>query len=205
MMHVTRLRVKNFFLSSEKLKVLIIQSCQTLCNPMDVAHQASLSIGLSRQEYWSGLPFPPPRGLSDPGIKSISPALAGRFFFFFLPSEPSGKTMKMSLFIKNHWEGFSCVKKRHHLQIPLTKICQKNLQSVNIIRQQDTSSRGVTCALIPSTAYLYSQMDCGGMQRRVQNGRPNFLSSPDGTSTGSAFVPPPPRPQTLNFLFCLGI
>ena len=81
---MTRLTVKNFFVSSEKVKMLVIQSRQTLCNPMDVAHQAPLSIGFSRQEYWSGLPFPPPRGLSDPGIKSISPALAGRFFFFFL-------------------------------------------------------------------------------------------------------------------------
>ena len=48
-----------------------------------VAHQAPLSMGFSRQEYWSGLPFPPPRDLPDPGIKLaslMSPALAGRFF-----------------------------------------------------------------------------------------------------------------------------
>jgi len=40
-------------------------------------------MGFSRQKYWSGLPFPPPRGLSDPGIKPMSPAspaLAGEFF-----------------------------------------------------------------------------------------------------------------------------
>ena len=40
-----------------------------------VACQAYLSMGFSRQEYWSGLPFPPPGDLSDPGIKLISPAL----------------------------------------------------------------------------------------------------------------------------------
>ena len=48
-----------------------------------VAHQAPLSMGFSRQEYWSGLPFPPPGNLSDPGIEPVpltSPALAGRFF-----------------------------------------------------------------------------------------------------------------------------
>ena len=44
-------------------------------------------MGFSRQEYWSGLPFPLPRDLSDPGIEPESPALAGRFF----TSEPLGK------------------------------------------------------------------------------------------------------------------
>ena len=47
-----------------------------------VARQAPLSVGFSRQEYWSGLPFPPPQDLPDPGIEPISPALAGGFFFF---------------------------------------------------------------------------------------------------------------------------
>ena len=36
----------------------LLQSCPTLCNPMDSAHQAPVSTGFSRQEYWSGLPFP---------------------------------------------------------------------------------------------------------------------------------------------------
>ena len=48
-----------------------------------IAHQASLSVGFSRQEYWSRLPFPPPGDFSDPGIEPVSlafPALAGRFF-----------------------------------------------------------------------------------------------------------------------------
>ena len=48
-----------------------------------VAGQAPLSVGFSRQEYWSGLPFPPPGDLPDPGIEPtslMSPALAGRFF-----------------------------------------------------------------------------------------------------------------------------
>ena len=41
---------------------------------MDLAHQAPLSMGFSRQEYWSGLPFPSPEDLPDPGIKPRSPA-----------------------------------------------------------------------------------------------------------------------------------
>ena len=51
--------------------------------PWTVAHQAPLSMGFSRQEYWSGLPCPPPGDLLDPGIEPgslISPTLSGRFF-----------------------------------------------------------------------------------------------------------------------------
>ena len=51
--------------------------------PWTVACQASLSMGFPRQEYWSGLPFPPPGDLPDPGIEPlslISPALADGFF-----------------------------------------------------------------------------------------------------------------------------
>ena len=56
--------------------------------PWTVAHQAPLSMGLSRQEYWSGLPCPPPGDLSIPGIEPTSLALAGRFF----TPEPLGKS-----------------------------------------------------------------------------------------------------------------
>ena len=60
-----------------------------------VAHQAPLSMGFSRQEYWSGLPWPLPGDLSDPGVEPaplMSPALADVFFFFFfLPLVPPGK------------------------------------------------------------------------------------------------------------------
>ena len=58
--------------------------------PWTVAHQASLSMGFSRQEYWSGLPCPPPGDLNDPGIESrsaVAPALQVGFF----TTEPPGK------------------------------------------------------------------------------------------------------------------
>ena len=56
--------------------VLVAQLCPTLCDSMDsTAHQASLSMGFSRQEYWSGLPCPPTGYLPDPGIEAGSPAL----------------------------------------------------------------------------------------------------------------------------------
>ena len=49
-----------------------------LATPWTVALQAPLSMQFSRQEYWSGLPFPSPGDLPDPGFKPASPALAGR-------------------------------------------------------------------------------------------------------------------------------
>ena len=52
-----------------------------------VAHQAPPSMGFFRQEYWSGLPFPPPGDLPDPGIKPMSLALAGGFFTTELPGK----------------------------------------------------------------------------------------------------------------------
>ena len=48
--------------------------------PWTVACQSPPSMGFLRQEFWSGLPFPSPRDLPDPGIKAASPALAGGFF-----------------------------------------------------------------------------------------------------------------------------
>ena len=63
-----------------------IQSCPTVCDPMAVARQA-LSMGFSRQEYWNGLPCPPPGDLPDLGIEPGSLALQPDS----LPSEPPGK------------------------------------------------------------------------------------------------------------------
>ena len=57
-----------------------------------VARQAPLSMGFSRQEYWSGLTFPPPGDLPSPGIEPVSPALAGRFFITEPPGKPNKQT-----------------------------------------------------------------------------------------------------------------
>ena len=55
--------------------------------PWAIAHQAPLSLKFSKQEYWSGLPFPTPGDRPDPGMEPTSPALAGEFF----TTEPPGK------------------------------------------------------------------------------------------------------------------
>ena len=63
-----------------------LRSCPTLSTLWTVAHQTPLSMGFSRQEHWSGLPFPPPGDRPDPGTEPsapVSPAFMGGFFFFF--------------------------------------------------------------------------------------------------------------------------
>ena len=59
--------------------------------PWTVARQASLSMGFSRQEYWSGLPFPSPGDLPDPGIKPRSPALQVDALLIELRGKPTVK------------------------------------------------------------------------------------------------------------------
>ena len=51
---------------------LVAQSVQLSATPWTVAHKVSLSIGFSKQEYWSGFPFPSPGNLPDSGIKPVS-------------------------------------------------------------------------------------------------------------------------------------
>ena len=57
----------------------VAQLC-LFATPWTIAYQATLSMGFSRQEYWSGLPFPSPGDLPNPGIEPESPSLPGRFF-----------------------------------------------------------------------------------------------------------------------------
>ena len=64
------------------------KSCPTLATRQTVACQAPLSMGFSRQEYWSGFPFPSPRDLPDPGIESGSPALQADSLLTVLRGKP---------------------------------------------------------------------------------------------------------------------
>ena len=83
-------RIEYFLFSNAfqvKVKVKLLSCVQLFATLWTVAYQASLSTGFSRQEYWSGLPFPSPRDLPDPGIEPRSPALEADA----LTSEPPGK------------------------------------------------------------------------------------------------------------------
>ena len=81
------LAVAGFF-ESESVNCLVMSA--SFATPWTVACQAPLSMGFSRQEYWSGLPFPSPGDLPDPGIKPRSLALQADS----LPAEPSGKPLE---------------------------------------------------------------------------------------------------------------
>ena len=81
----------NFF--KAKVKVKSLSRVQLFATPWTVAYQASPSMGFSRQECWSGLPFPSPGDLPDPGIEPRSPALQADA----LLSEPPGKLPKSPL------------------------------------------------------------------------------------------------------------
>ena len=91
-------------------------------------------MGFSRQEYWSGLPCPPPVDLPDPGIKPtflMSPALAGRFFTTTATCEAHINTNSL-IKIKNHGQmfSFSSVQSLSCVQlfvIPWTAACQASL------------------------------------------------------------------------------
>ena len=81
------------------LDVCMAQLCPTLRSPWTIACQAPLSMKFSRQEYWSGLPFPIPGDIPNPGIEPMSlasPVLAGRFF----TPEPPGKTFIVVYYCK---------------------------------------------------------------------------------------------------------
>ena len=78
-------------LSSSHMGMWVLSRVQLFATPWTVAHQAPLSMGFYRQEYWSGLPFPSPRDLPNPRIKPTSiasPALAAGFFTTELLGKP---------------------------------------------------------------------------------------------------------------------
>ena len=75
----------------ERKKVKSLSSVQLFVTPWTVAYQASPSMGFSRQEYWSGLPFPSPGDLPDTGIEPRSPTLQADALPSVTPKEPSVK------------------------------------------------------------------------------------------------------------------
>ena len=83
--HRGKLKVSGQFKQKQVVKSL--SRVRLFATPWTVAYQASPSMGFSRQEYWSGLPFPFPGDLPDPGIEPRSPALEADA----LTSEPPGK------------------------------------------------------------------------------------------------------------------
>ena len=75
------------------LFALLLSRVRLFATLWTVACQASLSMEFSKQEYWSGLPFPSPGDLPDPGIEPVSPALEGGFFYHWATREAQRSCM----------------------------------------------------------------------------------------------------------------
>ena len=75
-------------------EVKLLSHVRLFVTPWTVAYQASPSMGFSRQEYWSGLPFPSPGDLPDPGIEPRSPTMQADA----LPSEPPGVCIRQKFY-----------------------------------------------------------------------------------------------------------
>ena len=88
--HIVSYTFNNIYESESE----VAQSCPNLCDPMDSSPPGFSVHGISRQEYWSGLTFPSPGDLPNPGIESGSPALKTDA----LPSEPPGKGIYIPLY-----------------------------------------------------------------------------------------------------------
>ena len=78
-------------LISVSVKVKLLSHVRLFETPWTTAYQVPPSVGFSRQEYWSGLPFPSPGDLPNPGIEPRSPTLQA----YVLPSEPPGKSISL--------------------------------------------------------------------------------------------------------------
>ena len=87
-----------------KMKVKFLRRVRLFATPWTVAYQAPPFMGFSRQDCWSGLPFPSPGDLPDPGIEPRSPALQADA----LPSEPQLINIRISVLhlVKSYSGGF---------------------------------------------------------------------------------------------------
>ena len=78
------------------MKVKLLSRVRLFATLWTIAHQAPLSMGFSRKEYWSGLPFPSPGDLPNPGIETRSPALQADALTFELPGKHPQNAYKMA-------------------------------------------------------------------------------------------------------------
>ena len=98
---------------SETSLVCVCSHVQPFVVPWTVAHQAPLSMGFSRQEYWSGLPSPPPGDCPDPGW---DPRLLHLFHLQAdsLPLAPPGKPCALNIYLKSNYSSFTLLPVLYH-------------------------------------------------------------------------------------------
>ena len=98
------------------------ESCLTLVTPWTVARQAPLSMGFPRQEYWSGLPFPTPGDLPDPGIELLSPSWQADS----LPLSHQGSPVFGNSHLLISYSSFTIQLKYHLLYKKILNLLRKN-------------------------------------------------------------------------------
>ena len=140
----------------------ITQSCSTLYDSQTVVCQAPLSMGFFKQEYWTGLPFPPPGDLPKPGIETtspVSPALAGRFFTCWAISEKK-YYQEMRGWEFQGFGAFPLPLPSHHshsaLAPSMSSVCWENIYCANLSPQLwlPLGSRAAISSQCPSNIRL---------------------------------------------------
>ena len=176
----------------------VAQLCPTLCDPWTVSHKAPLSMGFSRQEFWSELPFPSPGDLPNPGIEPRSPALQADA----LTSEPPEKPLEepywdiinslevgnLSLLFLLFWK-FCCL---FRYQFAKLKLLMTILWWTNALLVR-LSSLGVTLESTPLSGF--SVPPSGSLKPLWLLGSPSGQLSYVVPGWGSFLIPPFPRPH----------
>ena len=123
---------------------LLLFCCSIVSNfsvtPWTTPYQSPLSMGFPRQEYWSGLSFPSPEGLPNPGIEPVSPALAGGSFTPESPGKPYHGILPSN---KSEYLTYTC----------LNEVLEKYIQGKKAISKEYILSYPIytTLLLIPGT------------------------------------------------------
>ena len=108
----------------KKWKCLSFSRVWLFATLWSVAYQTPLSMGFPREEYWSGLPFPLPGDLSNPGIEAETPALAGRFFTTEQPGNLFNLLGSLIFIWRIKWKLFIFREGKMHLFIQFCSLFQ---------------------------------------------------------------------------------
>ena len=180
------------------------QSCLTLCNPWAVARQAPLSMKFSRQESWSGLPFPPPGDFPDPGIEPLCLLhwQMGSFFTTKPPRKPtfrekampkgigvSGFVEKVIPFPELSIPSFLAVNSQLYSIILFTGLC------IPIDNNGGGGQKNSLTSTLPPSQIYFSQVKLDRGQKRKKEKKKTFktqLIQPRRKGSGLCFLLPRP-------------
>ena len=178
---------------SERVNECCMLGCvQLFATPWTITHRASLSMGFSRQEHWSGLPFPSPGDLPDSEIKPGSPALAGNFFFFFLLpnhlgrpvlSPNNGTIILLSLLTNRMW---------HKVMLITPEFRSQNGSPVWLFLSWITCCRGRQEPCCEKLKQPVERTMCGGTGASCQ--QPASSGQPQETATVETDLPASVKP-----------